>query len=46
MKNVLAWLREWADERGLGLGPFTNQPRWDGAVPDYVVAVECLLEAG
>ena len=44
--NSLAWLREWADERNLDLGPEVNMPLWDGAKPDYKLAVSGLLEAG
>ena len=40
------WLREWADERTLDLGPEVNMPLWDGKTPDYNNAVECLLAAG
>jgi hypothetical protein len=34
---------EWADERGLDLGPDANLPLWDGTRPDYDVAVAALL---
>ena len=40
------WLREWADERALDLGPHVNMPRWDGKTPDYDCAVASLLAAG
>jgi hypothetical protein len=40
------WLREWAYQRNLYLGPEVNWPQWDGKKPDYSLAVECLLEAG
>ena len=39
-------MREWADERGLGLGPHTNMPQWDGTKPDYDLAVSGVLEGG
>ena len=41
--DTLTWLREWADERGLDLGPDANLPLWDGTRPDYDVAVARLL---
>jgi hypothetical protein len=40
------WLREWADERALDLGPHINEPQWDGKTPDYDCAVASLLAAG
>ena len=40
------WLREWADEHKLDLGPDVNLPQWDGKTPDYGGAVEWLLAAG
>jgi hypothetical protein len=40
-----AWLREWALENNLDLGPEVNRPQWDGKAPNYPNAVECLLEA-
>jgi hypothetical protein len=40
------WLREWADERSLDLGPEINMPQWDAKTPDYVCAVASLLAAG
>ncbi len=42
--DILAWMREWADERHLDLGPEVNMPEWDGAKPDYDLAVSCVLE--
>ena len=36
--DTLTWLREWADERVLDLGPDANLPLWDGTRPDYDVA--------
>jgi hypothetical protein len=41
--DTLAWLQDWADERGLDLGPDANLPLWDGTRPDYDVAVAGLL---
>ena len=43
--DTLTWLREWADERGLDLGPDASLPLWDGTRPDYDVAVAGLLRA-
>jgi len=44
-RDCTDWLRAWADERKLDLGPDVNMPRWDGKAPDYALAVECLLAA-
>jgi hypothetical protein len=44
--NVLAWLHEWTDQRHLDLRPEVNLPLWDGAAPDYEMAVSGLLGAG
>jgi hypothetical protein len=44
--DAVAWLRDWAEEKDLHLGPETNMPRWDGTRPDYELAVSALLEAG
>ena len=44
--NAVAWLRNWAEEQDLHLGPETNRPQWDGTSPDYALAVEVLLEGG
>ncbi len=41
--DILTWLAEWADDRGLDLGPDTNLPLWDGTRPDYDLAVSGLL---
>jgi hypothetical protein len=41
--DPLTWLQEWADERGLDLGPDANLPLWDGTRPDYDLAVAGLL---
>jgi len=41
--DTLTWLREWADERGLDLGPDANLPLWDGTRPDYDLAVAGLI---
>ena len=42
--DALAWMHEWAEERGLDLGPDVNMPEWDGSRPDYALAVSGLLE--
>jgi hypothetical protein len=42
-EDTLTWLQEWAEERGLDLGPDSNQPLWDGTRPDYDCAVRCLM---
>lgn len=39
----LTWLREWAAERNLDLGPDANLPLWDGTRPDHDLAVAGLL---
>jgi hypothetical protein len=44
--NVLVWLREWAQERNLDLGPDVNAPQGDGTNPDYELGVSWLLSAG
>ena len=44
--GAVAWLRNWAQENDLHLGPETNRPQWDGTSPDYALAVEVLLEGG
>jgi hypothetical protein len=44
--SAVAWLRDWAEENDLHLGPDTNMPQWDGTRPDYELAVSGLLEAG
>ena len=46
VNDNLDWLREWADERKLDLGPVVNLPQWDGKTPDYDGAVGWLLAAG
>jgi hypothetical protein len=43
--DTLTWLQEWADERGLDLGPNANLPLWDGTRPDYDLAVAGLMRA-
>ncbi|HUJ77027.1 MAG TPA: DUF222 domain-containing protein, partial [bacterium] len=45
VENGDAWLRKWAEDRGVALGPDINRPRWDGKQPDYGLAVECLVDA-
>lgn len=44
--DTVDWLRDWADEHMLRLGPDTNMPQWDGKTPDYDTAVGLLLAAG
>ena len=44
--DALAWLHEWAVDRGLDLGPDANEPLWDGTQLDYDYAVSALLAAG
>jgi hypothetical protein len=44
--SAVAWLRNWAEENDLYLGPETSMPRWDGESPDYELAVSGLLAAG
>ena len=46
VNDTLGWLRVWADERKLDLGPDVNLPQWDGKTPDYDGAVAWLLAAG
>ena len=41
--DTLAWLQDWANQRGLDLGPDANYPLWDGTRPDYDLAVAGLL---
>jgi hypothetical protein len=43
--GAVAWMRNWAEENDLHLGPETNMPRWDGTSPDYELAVSGLLAA-
>ena len=42
-EGTLTWLREWAEEQGLDLGPDANLPLWDGTRPDYDLAVSGLM---
>ena len=44
VEDALVWMHEWAEERGLDLGPDVNMPEWDGSRPDYALAVSGLLE--
>jgi hypothetical protein len=46
MDNALVWLREWAQERDLDLGPEVNTPQGDGTNPGYELAVSGLVSAG
>ena len=42
-EGALAFLHEWAEERGIDLGADTNMPLWDGTRPDYDWAVAALV---
>jgi hypothetical protein len=42
-EDTLTWLQEWAEDRGLDLGPDANLPLWDGTRPDYDLAVSGLM---
>jgi len=44
-QDVLTWLREWADEHAVNIGPDSNLPTWDGTRPDYDWAVSALVRA-
>jgi hypothetical protein len=44
VSDGLGWLREWAEENSLDIGPQTNYPRWEGEKPDYELAVSGLLD--
>jgi hypothetical protein len=44
--SAVAWLRSWAEQNDLDLGPETNMPQWDGERPDYELAVSLLLDDG
>ena len=46
MGHAVGWLRQWACQRTLYLGPEANRPEWDGKTPDYDCAVDSLLAAG
>jgi hypothetical protein len=46
VENIGSWMREWADEHSLELGPEVNMPLWDGSKPDYDMAISWLLEYG
>jgi hypothetical protein len=43
--NGPRWLRDWAQEHSLDIGPQTNYPRWEGEKPDYDLAASGLLTA-
>jgi hypothetical protein len=45
VERPLDWLRDWARDGGLDLGPWVNMPRGDGKKPDYDLAVCGLLDA-
>jgi hypothetical protein len=44
VEDAVLTLREWAAERDLAIGPDTNLPWWDGALPDFDWAVSSLLQ--
>jgi len=44
VEDIDGWMREWADERGLDLGPDVNWPQWDGSKPDYNLAISGSLD--
>ena len=44
VEDATTWMREWADEQNLDLGPEVNMPRWDGSKPNYDLAISGLLE--
>jgi hypothetical protein len=44
-RDILTWLREWADEHDVNIGPDSNLPVWDGTRPDYDWAVAALVGA-
>ena len=44
VQDIAGWMREWAEQNNLDLGPDVNMPQWDGSRPDYKLAVSCLLE--
>jgi hypothetical protein len=46
VQDIEGWMREWADEHSLELGPDVNVPLWDGSRPDYNEAISWLLEYG
>jgi hypothetical protein len=43
VENAVEWLRVWAADHDLEIGPDTNLPWCDGAVPDYDWTVSSLL---
>jgi hypothetical protein len=44
LEDAVSSLRDWAAQRGLEIGPDTAFPWWDGAVPDYDLAVSALMD--
>jgi len=42
----VAWIRGWAEENGLDIGPGINLPQGDGKKLDYDLAISGLLAAG
>jgi len=45
-EDVIAALKAWARERDVEIGPDANLPWWDGAVPDYDLAISSLMAVG
>ncbi len=43
--DIYAWMRDWADEHDLDLGPDINMPAWDGTKPDYDLAIGGMFAA-
>jgi hypothetical protein len=43
IEDAVISLQQWARDRDIEIGPDTNLPWWDGAVPDYDMAVTGLL---
>ena len=42
-EDSMAALKAWAREREIEIGPDTNLPWWDGAMPDYDLAISSLM---
>jgi hypothetical protein len=42
-QDILTWLREWADQHNVNVGPDSNMPTWDGTRPNYHWAVAALV---
>ena len=45
VEEIPVWMRDWAEEHNLELGPDVNMPQWDGTRPDYDLAIGVLLQA-